>query len=110
MTKIKTLEAQGFVPAFKGTQGGMLKERIAEEAAKSLAAEHGGAAAPPQFRSPKPAHAIPLTRRVLSLLGVRSGVSRRGSGGAREQGNERDGEPLGRRSEAPRRRLRVDDD
>ena len=49
MTKIKTLEAQGFVPAFKGTQGGMLKERIAEEAAKSLAAEHGGTATPPQF-------------------------------------------------------------
>ena len=49
MTKIKTLEAQGFVPAFKGTQGGMLKERIAEEAAKSLAAEHGGIATPPQF-------------------------------------------------------------
>ena len=49
MTKIKTLEAQGFVPAFKGTQGGMLKERIAEEAAKSLAAEHGEIATPPQF-------------------------------------------------------------
>ena len=49
MTKIKTLEAQGFVPAFKGTQGGMLKERIAEEAAKSLAAEHGGTATPPEF-------------------------------------------------------------
>ena len=49
MTKIKTLEAQGFVPAFKGTQGGMLKERIAEEAAKSLAAEHGGIATPPHF-------------------------------------------------------------
>ena len=49
MSKIKTLEALGFVPAFKGSQGGMLKERIAEEAAKSLAAEHGGTAIPPQF-------------------------------------------------------------
>ena len=47
--KIKKLEALGFVPAFKGSQGGMLKERIAEEAAKSLAAEHGGTAIPPQF-------------------------------------------------------------
>ena len=47
--KIKKLEALGFVPAFKGSQGGMLKERIAEEAAKSIAAEHGGTAIPPQF-------------------------------------------------------------
>ena len=49
MTKIKTLEALGFVPAFKGAQGGMLKERIEEQDAKSLAAEHGGTAIPPQF-------------------------------------------------------------
>ena len=46
MTKIKTLEALGFVPAFKGSQGGMLKERIEEQDAKSLAAEHGGTATP----------------------------------------------------------------
>ena len=49
MNKIKTLEALGFVPAFKGAQGGMMLERIEEEAAKSLAAEHGGIAIPPQF-------------------------------------------------------------
>ena len=49
MSKIKTLEALGFVPAFKGSQGGMLKERIAEEAAKSLATLTGGVAIPPQF-------------------------------------------------------------
>ena len=49
MNKIKKLEGLGFVPAFKGAQGGMLKERIEEEAAKSLAAEHGGAAIPPEF-------------------------------------------------------------
>ena len=49
MNKIKTLEAQGFVPAFKGAQGGMLKERIEEVQAKNLAAEHGGIATPPQF-------------------------------------------------------------
>ena len=49
MNKIEKLEAQGFVPAFKGTQGGMLKERIAEEAAKSLATLVGGVAIPPQF-------------------------------------------------------------
>ena len=49
MSKIKKMEKLGFVPAFKGSQGGMLKERIAEEAAKSLAAEHGGTATPPQF-------------------------------------------------------------
>ena len=49
MTKIKTLEALGFVPAFKGVQGGMLKERIEEAQAKSLAADHGGTATPPQF-------------------------------------------------------------
>ena len=49
MTKIKTLEALGFVPAFKGSQGGMLKERIEEAQAKSLAAEHGGTATPPEF-------------------------------------------------------------
>ena len=47
--KIKKLEGLGFVPAFKGAQGGMLLERIAEEVAKSLAAEHGGTATPPQF-------------------------------------------------------------
>ena len=46
--KIKTLEALGFVPAFKGSQGGMLKERIAEEAAKSLATLTGGVAIPTQ--------------------------------------------------------------
>ena len=49
MSKIETLEALGFVPAFKGSQGGMLKERIAEEVAKILADEHGGIAIPPQF-------------------------------------------------------------
>ena len=49
MSKIKKLEKLGFVPAFKGSQGGMLKERIAEEAAKSLAAENGGTATPPQL-------------------------------------------------------------
>ena len=47
--KIKKLEGLGFVPAFKGSQGGMLLKRIEEEAAKSLAAEHGGIATPPQF-------------------------------------------------------------
>ena len=51
MSKIKKLEGLGFVPAFKGAQGGMLKERIAEEAAKSLAAEHGGTAHPPEFKT-----------------------------------------------------------
>ena len=49
MSKIKTLESLGFVPAFKGTQGGMMLERIEESKAKSLAAEHGGTATPPQF-------------------------------------------------------------
>ena len=49
MNKIKKFEGLGFVPAFKGSQGGMMLERIAEEAAKSLAAEHGGIAIPPQF-------------------------------------------------------------
>ena len=49
MTKIETLEALGFVPAFKGAQGGMLKERIEEAQAKSLAADHGGTAIPPEF-------------------------------------------------------------
>lgn len=49
MSKIKTLEALGFVPAFKGSQGGMLKERIAEEVAKSLATLTGGVAIPPEF-------------------------------------------------------------
>ena len=49
MSKIKKLEKLGFVPAFKGSQGGMLKERIAEEAAKSLATLTGGVAIPPQF-------------------------------------------------------------
>ena len=49
MSKIKKLEGMGFVPAFKGAQGGMLKERIEEQDAKSLAAEHGGTATPPQF-------------------------------------------------------------
>ncbi len=51
MSKIKTLEALGFVPAFKGSQGGMLKERIEEQDAKSLAAEHGGTALPPEFKT-----------------------------------------------------------
>ena len=51
MNKIKKLEALGFVPAFKGSQGGMMLERIEEQAAKSLAAEHGGVAIPPQFSS-----------------------------------------------------------
>ena len=49
MSKIKKLEGLGFVPAFKGAQGGMLLARIEEAQAKSLAAEHGGTAAPPQF-------------------------------------------------------------
>ena len=49
MTKTKTLEALGFVPAFKGSQGGMLKERIEERAAVSLAKLTGGVAIPPQF-------------------------------------------------------------
>ena len=49
MSKIKELEGLGFVPAFKGAQGGMLLERIEEQDAKSLAAEHGGTATPPQF-------------------------------------------------------------
>ena len=49
MSKIKKLEGLGFVPAFKGSQGGMLLERTEERAAKSLAAEHGGTATPPQF-------------------------------------------------------------
>ena len=49
MSKIKKLEGMGFVPAFKGAQGGMLLERIEEQDAKSLAAEHGGTATPPQF-------------------------------------------------------------
>ena len=51
MNKIKTLEALGFVPAFKGSQGGMLLERIEERDAKRIAAEHGGTAIPPQFSS-----------------------------------------------------------
>ena len=49
MSKIEKLEAQGFVPAFKGSQGGMLLERVEEAQAKRLAAEHGGTAIPPQF-------------------------------------------------------------
>ena len=49
MTKIKTLEALGFKPAFKGAQGGMLLERIEEKDAKRIAAEQGGTAIPPQF-------------------------------------------------------------
>ena len=49
MSKIKTLEAQGFVPAFKGSQGGMMLERIEESKAKRIAAEYGGSAIPPQF-------------------------------------------------------------
>ena len=49
MNKVEILEKLGFVPAFKGSQGGMLKERIAEEAAKSLATLTGGVAIPPQF-------------------------------------------------------------
>ena len=49
MNKVQILEELGFVPAFKGAQGGMLKERIAEEAAKSLATLTGGVAIPPQF-------------------------------------------------------------
>ena len=49
MSNIKKLEALGFVPAFKGSKGGMLLERIEESKAKSLAAELGGTAIPPQF-------------------------------------------------------------
>ena len=49
MNKIETLEKQGFVPAFKGAQGGMLLERVEEGKAKSLAAEFGGCAVPPEF-------------------------------------------------------------
>ena len=51
MSKIETLEKLGFVPAFKGAQGGMLKERIEEAQAKRLAAEHGGTAHPPKFKT-----------------------------------------------------------
>ena len=49
MTKIEKLEGLGFVPAFKGAQGGMLLERIEEAQAKSLATLTGGVAIPPQF-------------------------------------------------------------
>ena len=49
MSKIKKLESLGFVPAFKGAQGGMLLERIEEAQAKRLAVEHGGVATPPEF-------------------------------------------------------------
>ena len=49
MSKIKKLKKLGFVPAFKGSQGGMLLERIEEQDAKRIAAEHGGTATPPQF-------------------------------------------------------------
>ena len=49
MKKIKKLEGLGFVPAFKGSQGGMLLERIEEAQAKLLAVEHGGIATPPEF-------------------------------------------------------------
>ena len=51
MNKFEILEKLGFVPAFKGTQGGMMLERIEESKAKSLAAEHGGTAIPPQFNT-----------------------------------------------------------
>ena len=47
--KIKKLEGLGFVPAFKGAQGGMLLERLEEAQAKRIAAENGGTATPPQF-------------------------------------------------------------
>ena len=49
MSKIKKLEGLGFVPAFKGSQGGMLLERIEEAQAKRIAAENGGTATPPKF-------------------------------------------------------------
>ena len=49
MSKIKKLEGLGFIPAFKGSQGGMLLERIEEAKAKRIAEEHGGTATPPQF-------------------------------------------------------------
>ena len=49
MSKIKKLEGLGFVPAFKGSKGGMLLERIEEAQAKRIAAEQGGTATPPQF-------------------------------------------------------------
>ena len=49
MNKVEILEKLGFVPAFKGSQGGMLKERIEEAQAKSLATLTGGVAIPPQF-------------------------------------------------------------
>ena len=49
MSKVEALEKLGFVPAFKGAQGGMLLERIEEAQAKCIAAEHGGTATPPQF-------------------------------------------------------------
>ena len=49
MSNIKKLEALGFVPACKGSKGGMLLERIEESKAKSLATEYGGTATPPQF-------------------------------------------------------------
>ena len=49
MRKVEILEKLGFVPAFKGAQGGMLLERIEEAQAKRIAAEHCGTATPPQF-------------------------------------------------------------
>lgn len=49
--KIETLEGLGFVPAFKGAQGGMLLERIEEEKAKRIAEEYGGTAHPPEFKT-----------------------------------------------------------
>ncbi len=47
--KVKTLEGLGFVPAFKGTQPGMILERIAEAKAKIYADALGGVAVPPEF-------------------------------------------------------------
>ena len=49
MNKVQILESFGFVPAFKGAQGGMLLERVDEAQAKLIAAEHGGVATPPEF-------------------------------------------------------------
>ena len=49
MNKVEILEKLGFKPAFKGSQGGMLLERIEEAQAKRLAVEHGGVATPPEF-------------------------------------------------------------
>ena len=50
MSKIKKLEKLGFVPAFKGAQGGMLLERIEEAQAKRMATLMGGVMPTPPRR------------------------------------------------------------